>query len=176
MIEARLRQIVNAIAALQREIDEISAQLVAKAKVVGATITKTFLSPSMFSNFDAVIIDEASMVLLPACYHAAGLAQTRVVISGDFRQLPPILPTENADIQKGMGGDVFERAGITRSIEAERGIQNLVMLKDQWRYPHAICDLVSHPMYGGRLRTAVRRERTTPICQDPFQYGSKSPH
>jgi hypothetical protein len=168
-IEARLSQIANAISALQREIDEVAAQLVTKAKVVGTTITKTFLSPTMFSNFSAVIIDEASMVLLPACYHAVGLAQTRVVISGDFRQLPPILPTEDADIEKGMGGDVFERAGITRSIDADRGIQNLVMLKDQWRYPHAICDLVSHPMYGGRLRTAVKRERTTPICPEPFR-------
>jgi hypothetical protein len=168
-IEARLKEIANAIAALQREIDEVAAQLVTKAKVVGATITKTFLSPAMFSNFGAIIIDEASMVLLPACYHAAGLAQTRVVISGDFRQLPPILPTEDADIERGMGGDVFERAGITRSIDADRGIQNLVMLKDQWRYPHAICDLVSHPMYGGRLRTAAKRERTTPFCPDPFQ-------
>jgi hypothetical protein len=122
----------------------------------------------MFPNFGTVIIDEASMVLLPACYHAAGLAETRIVISGDFRQLPPILPTQDADIEKGMGGDVFERAGITRSIDADRGIHNLVMLRDQWRYPHAICDLVSHPMYGGRLRTAVKRERTTPICPDPF--------
>ncbi len=168
-IEDRLAQITSEIAPLRREIEEIAAQLIGKAKIVGATITKTFLSPSMFSGFDAVIIDEASMVLLPACYHAAGLARVRVVISGDFRQLPPILPTEDEAIASSIGGDVFERAGITRSIDADRSVPNLVMLTDQWRYPPAICDLVSHPMYGGRLRTALKRERRPPICSDPFQ-------
>ena len=77
-IETRLAEIAAEIAPLQREIDEIAAQVVAKARVVGATITKTFLSPSMFAEFDATIIDEVSMVLLPACYHAAGLARIRV--------------------------------------------------------------------------------------------------
>jgi hypothetical protein len=168
-IETRLKEIAREISALQREIDEIAANLLDKAKVVGATITKTFLSPTMFSNFNAIIIDEASMVLLPACYHAAGLARTRVIVSGDFRQLPPILPTENSEIEQGMGGDVFDRAGITRSIDSDCEVKNLVMLRDQWRYPHAICDLVSNPMYGGRLRTAAQRERTSPICPDPFQ-------
>lgn len=167
-LESRLATLGSEIAPLQREIDEIAAQVVAKAKIVGATITKTFLSPTMFSEFDTIVIDEASMVLLPACYHAAGLARTRVVISGDFRQLPPILPTNTTEIIKALGGDVFERAGITQSIDSGSVVPNLIMLTDQWRYPPAICDLVSRPMYGGRLRTSLQREHTAAISKYPF--------
>jgi AAA domain/PLD-like domain len=167
-IEGQLAEIAAQLATLLREIDEIVVQVVAKAKIVGATVTKTFLSPVMFAGFDAVILDEASMILLPACYHAAGLAQNRVVVSGDFRQLPPILPTETVEIMREIGGDIFERAGVTRSIDAGIEVPNLVMLTDQWRYPPAICDLVSRPMYGGRLRTALKRERSLPLCPAPY--------
>src|SRR5262249_47597901 len=151
-VEARVAAATARLAVLQRQVDELASQIVGKAKIVGATVTKTFLSPALFVGFDFVILDEASMVLLPACYHAAGLASTHVVISGDFRQLPPILPTDTVEIIKTIGGDIFERAGITHAVEAGVDVSNLVLLGDQWRYPPSVCDLISQSMYGGRLR------------------------
>ena len=43
------------------------------ARIVGATGTRTFLRPLEFAAFDVAIIDEASMILQPAVFHAAGL-------------------------------------------------------------------------------------------------------
>jgi AAA domain/PLD-like domain len=167
-IEQQLTEFAARLAVLHRQIEEIASQIVAKAKIVGATVTKTFLSPSMFIGFQSVILDEASMILVPACYHAAGLARSLVVVSGDFRQLPPILPTDTTEIIKAIGGDVFDRAGITHAVDAEADVPNLVMLTDQWRYTPSVCDLVSRSMYGGRLRTALKRERRVPRCSTPF--------
>jgi superfamily I DNA and/or RNA helicase len=84
--------------------------VVAEARIVGATVTKTYLSPQKFKNFDVVIIDEASMVMLPAVYYASGLAKEKVIISGDPRQLSPIVPTEQAAIKEVLGQDVFHSA------------------------------------------------------------------
>ncbi len=112
----------------------IEKAVVAEAKIIGATVTKTYLTPQQFTNFDVVIIDEASMVMLPAIYYVSGLAKEKVIVSGDFRQLSPIVPTEQAAIQEVIGSDVFQMAGITEAVKAHRTPKRTVMLTDQ--YPH----------------------------------------
>ena len=85
----------------------MEATVVQEARIVGATVTKTYLSPKQFVGFDAVIVDEASMVILPALYYSAALARERVVISGDFRPLPPIVQTDQRELFEAIGRDVF---------------------------------------------------------------------
>ncbi len=104
------------IAAINGQLVDIQKSIIEQARIVGATVTRLYLSPKMFTNFDVVIIDEASMVLLPALFHAAGLAREKVFISGDFRQLPPIVQTDEEAILAELAIDVFGRAGITKAV------------------------------------------------------------
>jgi superfamily I DNA and/or RNA helicase len=97
-----------------------------------------------------VIVDEASMVMLPAIYYASGLAKEKVIVSGDFRQLSPIVPTEQIAIQEEIGSDVFQTAGITEAVKAQRTPKRTVMLTDQYRMNDTICRLISDRMYSGR--------------------------
>ena len=151
--EERLAEIGRNIAEIERQLSDIEASVLANAKVIGATATKLFLSPTSFAGFDVVILDEASMLLLPALFHAAGLGKESVVISGDFRQLPPIMQSEQEALRRELGKDVFHVAGIEEDVRSRRS-KRMRMLEDQFRMAEPICRLVSVPMYNGRLRTA----------------------
>ena len=97
----------------------------------------------MFSQFDVIIIDEASMVQLPAIYYTAGLAKDSLVISGDFRQLSPIIPTNEKAILDEIGEDVFSRAGIKDAFQNKEKLKRTVLLDVQYRMPENICNLIS---------------------------------
>lgn len=155
-----LRQELSSIAA---ELDEIRNSVLREARIVGATVTRSFLRPTEFASFDTVIVDEASMILLPAVFHAAGLATEKVVIAGDFQQLPPIVQTEQQCIHDVLSPDIFNRAGIR--IDTVNETPRLVMLDEQFRMHESICEIVSTAFYGNRLRThpkAVVREISGP--------------
>ena len=92
------------------------------------------------------------MVLLPMAWYCAGLAKDRVVVSGDFRQIPPIVQTSQQAIYDVLGHDVFSAAGVD-----DVGDPRMVQLDTQYRMDKAICSLISGPMYDGNLKTAVDR-------------------
>jgi len=145
----RLREITS----INSQLDGIARSVASGAQIIGATVTKTFLSPQQFGSFDVVIIDEASMVILPALYYVCGLAKERVIISGDFRQLSPIVPTEEQAITEVIGFDVFRSAGISASASGNEIPKRTVMLKEQRRMCEPICRLISNRMYYGKLKT-----------------------
>jgi hypothetical protein len=107
------------LARLNREIDQIKDTVLKEALIVGATVTRTFLRPEDFRGFDTIIIDEASMIPLPAVFHAAGMSKRSVIIAGDFLQLPPIIQTAEKEIHDLLGHDAFEASGIFDRIEPE---------------------------------------------------------
>ena len=156
------------IAKINGQLADIQKSVLDQAHIVGATVTRLYLSPKMFTNFDVVIIDEASMVLLPALFHAAGLAKEKVVVSGDFRQLPPIVPTDEKAILAELGNDVFDRAGITIAVNSGALPKRTVMLEQQSRMHEQICQMISQSMYKGRLRT-VEYQPTKTIPPAPFE-------
>lgn len=146
--------LIDELAVINKALADLEAAVMRDAAVIGATVTKSYLSSSSLPAFDVAIIDEASMVLLPALYYAAGLAREKVVISGDFRQLPPIVPTDQKAIRDQIGMDVFHAAGIVSAVESRRSLPRLVMLEEQYRMDDAICRLISSFMYSGKLQTA----------------------
>ncbi len=79
---SELREIETKISALKKSI-------LAEARVVGTTCTKAYLSVREVGHADVVIIDEASMVMLPLAWFVAGLSRERVVISGLLGLLVP---------------------------------------------------------------------------------------
>ena len=167
-IDARRRPVADALAAVNRQLVELEESILKNAKVIGATVTKLYLSPKQFQNFDTVIIDEASMVLPPALFHSAGLAKKRVVVCGDFRQLPPIVTTDQQAIFDVLGCDVFHLAGITDAVDAGQQVSQLAKLTRQRRMADDICQLINDPMYSGCLITEPGGEAI--IAPTPFEH------
>jgi ssDNA-binding Zn-finger/Zn-ribbon topoisomerase 1 len=153
---------------VNRDLADIESSVIREASIIGATVTKVYLSVKDLPNFDTVIIDEASMVLLPALYYASGLATDRVIISGDFRQLPPICPTDQQEILAEIGSSVFHAARIVEIFETGGQDARLVMLDEQYRMDDEICRLISQPMYKGKLRTSSDREPYANIQSHEF--------
>ncbi|MGC2079648.1 MAG: AAA domain-containing protein, partial [Xanthobacteraceae bacterium] len=125
-----------------------------EAAVLGVTCTKTYLAVKEIGQVDTVIIDEVSMVLLPMVWFVAGLAKERVVVCGDFCQIPPILQSSQKAVHDVLGKDVFSETGLDNPHADDI---RMVMLDTQYRMAPAICGLISEPMYGGLLRTAINR-------------------
>jgi ribosomal protein L37AE/L43A len=166
--EEKIAPALREISGINTVLDGIEKSVVAEARIIGATVTKTYLTPQQFANFDAVIIDEASMVMLPAVYYVSGLAKEKVIVSGDFRQLSPIVPTEQAAIQEVIGSDVFQAAGITEAVKAQKTPKRTVMLTDQYRMNDAICRMISGRMYEGRLKTQIQSRVGMSAPPPPF--------
>jgi superfamily I DNA and/or RNA helicase len=77
---------------LQEEISGKRKQIIAEARVVACTAYKPLIDKEITElEFDVVVIDEASMIPLSLFYCSAAKAKSRLVIAGDFRQLPPIV-------------------------------------------------------------------------------------
>ena len=127
-------------------------------RLVATTFAKSFVD-SRFSNlrFDTVIIDEASMAPIPAVYHSAMLAKKRVLIAGDFEQLPPIaMNNESAPVREWMMRDVFEAAGISQNPKKSLDDGTLIMLRRQYRMHPQISALVNHLTYHGLLEDGTK--------------------
>lgn len=91
---ARLGQIRERIAAIDAELAELEQQVLARCKILATTVYRTYLGQNAPQKFDAVVIDEASMLMPPLVYYVAGLGTQSVTVAGDFRQLPPIVMSE----------------------------------------------------------------------------------
>ncbi|WP_019227243.1 AAA domain-containing protein [Sedimentibacter sp. B4] len=142
----------------EKEIEDIKTQVVQQAQIVGATVTKTFLSAKLFTGFDTVIIDEASMVMLPAVFFACGMAKEKVFISGDYMQLPPIVQSNNKRILEIIGSDILTNI-IRIGKEPDKRV---VMLQEQYRMAQQICDLVSINYKNG-LKTVLNSYNDKPV-------------
>ena len=166
--EEKMQPFNQEISEINRKLEEIENTIVNEAKIIGATVTKTYLSPQLFNDFDVVIIDEASMVMLPIVYYVSGLAREKVVISGDFRQLSPIVTSEQSVIMELLGEDVFASAGIEKAFNNKESLKRVVMLEYQYRMQSRICDLISPRMYDGRLKTADAIQQEVIDLPSPF--------
>ncbi|MEL6427933.1 MAG: AAA domain-containing protein [Planctomycetota bacterium] len=153
---------------IARQIEKLEEELIPKARILGTTLTKTYLKVKQLGRFDTVIVDEVSMALLPALYVAGGLALERVIVSGDFRQLAPIVTTEEEELREELGRDVFETAGVVELCERRAEAAHVQMLREQFRMAPSICERISGPMYAGELVTAAGRRANPLPAPTPF--------
>ena len=163
--ESDLQGIIKKMGPLEGELAKVRAELegiketvINNAKIVGATVTRTYLKQDEYLGFNNVIIDEASMVLLPSLYNVLGFASDRCIISGDFRQLAPIVETKQKEIHEEISKDIFSFSGVEELSQKGRNTKNLIMLKKQYRMQSNICNLVNSFMYQGNLETAKDQE------------------
>ncbi|WP_113928542.1 DEAD/DEAH box helicase [Bacillus sp. P14.5] len=101
--------------------------------MVATTLSKAATDPVIYSNhFDLIIIDEASMAYAPQIAYAATLG-TRVIICGDFKQLPPIAVSRHGLVEKWLKQDIFHLSGITDWVERRLEHPQLMLLPIQRR-------------------------------------------
>ena len=146
---------------LRAELENLREKILDEAKILGATVTRSYLNHEEFSGIKNLIIDEASMVFLPALYYVVGLSSDRCVISGDFRQIAPIVDTKQKDLDEVLSRDIFDFSGIEELSHSGRNTKNLIMLKQQYRMQDNICNLINSFMYRGELVTADMKLNTS---------------
>ena len=179
-----------AIEALQEDIAQKRTTIMQKAQVIACTAYRPLLDKEIIAmKFDCVVVDEASMLQLPLYFCAAALAQKRIVVAGDFRQLPPIVrvgsnssrsdspsAASEADMKLLMTENAFTKSGvIAKSTIGEKSTE-LIALRDQYRMRGAISDLISETFYPEHtLRTvAEKTDKPTPWGNEAFLFFDTS--
>ena len=113
---ARLDELATEIKAIDAQIQSLRQELLGKCRVLATTVYQSYLKVEVARPFDGVIVDEASMLPLPMVYYAAGLAQEKVIVAGDFRQLPPIVMSDDPLCQEWLKRDIFSADGMRMSL------------------------------------------------------------
>ena len=147
--ENQIFKILQQLNVLNQKMLELEKQAIMSAKIVGATLAKSYLSETLRERkFDTVILDEASMASIPALWCVSYLAENSIVIVGDFLQLPPIVMAETPMARKWLGKDIFHHSGMQeRAKDKDTCPDNFVMLNDQFRMESDIADIAN--MYYG---------------------------
>ncbi|WP_442593915.1 DEAD/DEAH box helicase [Neobacillus sp. D3-1R] len=162
-IEVKLGNILEKIR--QKEI-----QFVKEAKIIGATLAKAASDPAIYEKeFDLVIIDEASMAYVPQIAFSASLAK-RIIICGDFKQLPPIAAGKHALINEWLREDIFQKSGVNQSVNQLKLHPHLVLLREQRRMHPDISAFTNKHIYHSLVsdHASVEKSRNELAQLAPF--------
>jgi len=178
-LRSRLGKIRDRIAAIDSELAEIEKQVLARCRILATTVYRTYLGKSGLRQFDSVVIDEASMLMPPLIYFAAGLATKSVTVAGDFRQLPPIVMSNEHLSVDWLKCDVFEKANIPKQLAQQHPIPHLVQLGTQYRMCEPICALINKLFYSDYPlhsdSSVESSEEMFLLSQAPLLYVDTSP-
>jgi hypothetical protein len=148
---------------LEQELAERLRHVLDAAILIASTLTRAAVDDNLCRrSFDNVIIDEVSMAPMPLVYLASLAARKRVILVGDFRQLPPIVqaPEEDAALaHRWLGRDIFEQVGIAELDLPKSRADLRVDLWEQRRMAPEIRKFASDKFYAGRLSDAWTRAR-----------------
>ncbi len=169
-----IEKIKQEIKNIENTIHQLSHIIIRDAKLIGTTITKAYLNKDIYSkNFEIVVVDEASIASPPALFFTCGLAHSKVIIIGDFRQLGPIARAENELVGKWLKRDIFEISGIAQKVNKGEKDERLAPLYIQRRMPKEIAELVNNLIYEGILKTEKKsftedKKEKQVIQSEPF--------
>ncbi|WP_088040967.1 DEAD/DEAH box helicase [Bacillus sp. EAC] len=145
---SELSKIQSKLNKIRSEVREKEKELIDEAKVVGTTLSKCSIDPLIYlRQFDLVIVDEISMAYTPQIAFASTLGK-RIVVCGDFKQLPPIASCyQNNYVKKWLQEDLFHHTGIVQKIENGETLANLVLLNKQRRMHPSISGFTNKEVY-----------------------------
>ncbi len=152
-VVSRMAEIGDREAHLSREDDALANELLDNARGLFLTLSKLYMDPRLRDReWDAVIIDEASMAMPPLVAFAAARAQRQVIIVGDFFQLSPIVHSDEEVVTSELGKDVFEKRGIPAAVDEGGKPEQLARLSIQRRMAPGIADVARKLVYGDGLQ------------------------
>ena len=156
----RLQQEANSLQqrldGLHGERQKITDAVRSRCRVMGTTVSKAVQSRTLMDHVDVVVIDEAGMVNLPSAWYAAAMARERIVVAGDFRQLPAVTrgsgsrtasPQDREHSSIWMDRDAFHAANLVNPQGGIRRDPRMIALNEQYRMRPAICAVVNEVAY-----------------------------
>jgi len=139
--------------------------LVRDARVLGTTLSRMAIDDGVWRwPADAVIVDETSMATFPFVVAAALRATRRLLLFGDFRQLPPIALATLPPARQWLARDAFDVAGVRAAVDRGEADARVSLLDTQYRMAAPVADVVSEFAYGGRLRSAPAVAAVRPLA------------
>ena len=165
-----LLEVESKLSRLQERIRQKELKIIEEAYIIGTTLAKAARDPNIYENdYDVVILDEASMAYIPQSAFAASLGK-RIIVCGDFKQLPPIASGRHPLIEKWLKEDIFNGSGIVESVTAGSLHPHLFLLKEQRRmHPHISSftnKYIYHSLVGDH--SSVQKSRENIAAMEPL--------
>lgn len=136
-----------------KELASYNETLLNEAQVIGCTISRCYTDPAIYSRrFDAIVVDDSSIVSLPELFFVAGLA-SQYVLCGDFRMLPPHAKSAGETTSPWLKREIFDQAGIIESIQQGIEDNRFVMLREQYAIHPDIINITNNAMYAGQIKS-----------------------
>ncbi|MFC7783961.1 AAA domain-containing protein [Rossellomorea sp. GCM10028870] len=145
-------------------------ELVIDAKVIGTTLSKAAIDGILYEEeFDLVIVDEASMAYIPQVAFAASLGK-KIIICGDFKQLPPISTSFHPMVTKWLKEDIFHAAQVAHAVDRGQDHPQLLLLPEQRRMHPSISAFTNQYIYHSKVgdHHSVRLKRAEITNKNPF--------
>lgn len=162
-----LKQASDVIQRIRNELRNEVKMLEENARFIATTLAKLSLSEHIHSSrYDAVIVDEASMMGIPGVFAALTTARHHGVLAGDFYQLQPICTSDHAAVRRWLGESVFNSSGIRDRVRAGNNDPRLVILDTQYRMADDISKVINALFYGGILRDGPGEKRPVLTTQE----------
>lgn len=151
--QQHIRLVGDELVSIEEELEAARRGAIQEAAVLATTLTRAYLWDEIQERrFDTVILDEASMAPIPALWAVARLAETSVVIVGDFLQLPPIKRADHPLTEKWLGRDIFDVSGMQKAWEDGASPPHFVQLNEQYRMHPEISVIPNKLVYKDTLR------------------------
>ncbi len=122
---------------------KIHAEIFNEARVVACTLIGSANQVMAGRRFATLFIDEAAQALEPACWNAI-LRCSKVVLSGDYQQLPPTVKSPQA-ASDGLATTLMQRVATAKP-------SCVSLLTIQYRMNRAIMNFSSRWFYNGLLK------------------------
>lgn len=166
-----LMKVEEKLAKVLERIRKKEIQFVKNAKIVGTTLAKAATDETIYRDeFDLIIVDEASMAYVPQIAFAAALGK-RMIICGDFKQLPPIAVSRNSLVSKWLKEDIFYASKVAESVSSGIFHPHLLLLNQQRRMHPAISSFTNEYIYHSLVgdHPNVYKKRRDIVEKNPFQ-------
>lgn len=153
---------------LLQSLASLSKRYAAEALVVFATTVQAPVN-SVFREidpFDTLVVDEASMVPLAYLLANCLYARRALIISGDFRQLPPIALANNEAAARWLHQGPFEYHGLGPEQRSDH--PELSMLLCQRRMHPGVSACVNSVYYSGRLQDGAPPGNLRGVAVEPL--------
>lgn len=167
------QQLETPIQALEKELEVVREDVISLCRVMATTAYMACDKSRLDRMFDVVVIDEASMLPLPLIYFVSGLAKHKVLIVGDFQQLPPTVRASTPMCEEWLKKDIFRKSGVVASLKDGKEHEGLAVLTRQYRMREPICKLVSDLFYQHNPLVTDPRMRDGSRGYFPVELGSK---
>lgn len=169
----QLLEIERKLTNITEKIRQKEMELVHDAEIIGTTLSKAASDPTIYEKeFDVVMVDEASMAYIPQIAFAASLGK-RIIVCGDFKQLPPIAAAKHPLVDEWLRDDIFHKAGVVDWLEENNPKAmhpHLFLLKEQRRMHPDISSFTNKYVYNSLVgdHEGVKKSRHAIVERKPF--------